>query len=117
MLKLFKVFAVFITLIAPASAQDYPAHPITLIVPYPAGGGVDAMARIVADKLTAALGQQVLVDNRGGGGGLVGTRAVHQEPARRLHAVARPHWLDLDQSEPVRQRGLRSAQGFRRRSG
>jgi tripartite-type tricarboxylate transporter receptor subunit TctC len=63
-------------LAAPASAQDYPTRPITLVVPYPAGGGVDAMARIVADKLTAALGQQVLVDNRGGGSGLVGTRAV-----------------------------------------
>ena len=59
-----------------ASAQDYPTRPITLVVPYPAGGGVDAMARIVADKLTIALGQQVLVDNRGGGSGLVGTRAV-----------------------------------------
>jgi len=59
-----------------ASAQDYPTRSITLVVPYPAGGGVDAMARIVADKLTAALGQQVLVDNRGGGSGLVGTRAV-----------------------------------------
>ena len=42
----------------------------------PPGGGVDAMARIVADKLSAALGQQVIVDNRGGGSGLVGTRAV-----------------------------------------
>src|SRR5262249_36109366 len=40
------------------------------------GGGVDAMARIVADKLTTALGQQVIVDNRGGGSGLVGTRAM-----------------------------------------
>ena len=63
-------------LAVPADAQDYPTRPITLVVPYPAGGGVDAMARIVADKLTAALGQQVLVDNRGGGSGLVGTRAV-----------------------------------------
>src|SRR3989440_12186060 len=59
-----------------AQAQDYPTRPITLIVPYPPGGGVDAMARIVADKLSAALGQQVVVDNRGGGSGLVGTRAV-----------------------------------------
>src|SRR5947209_6565904 len=59
-----------------AYAQDYPTRSITLIVPYPAGGGVDAMARIVADKLSAALGQQVVVDNRGGGSGLVGTRAV-----------------------------------------
>src|SRR5258708_6687108 len=61
-------------------AQDYPTRPITLIVPYPPGGGVDAMARIVADKLAAALGQQVVVDNRGGGSGLVGTRAVIKSP-------------------------------------
>lgn len=67
---------ILVALGAPASAQDYPTRPITLVVPYPAGGGVDAMARIVADKLSAALGQQVLVDNRGGGSGLVGTRAV-----------------------------------------
>jgi tripartite-type tricarboxylate transporter receptor subunit TctC len=60
----------------PASAQTYPTRTITLVVPYPPGGGVDAMARIVADKLSAALGQQVIVDNRGGGSGLVGTRAV-----------------------------------------
>src|SRR3989440_10857221 len=59
-----------------AQAQDYPTRSITLIVPYPPGGGVDAMARIVADKLSAALGQQVVVDNRGGGSGLVGTRAL-----------------------------------------
>jgi tripartite-type tricarboxylate transporter receptor subunit TctC len=59
-----------------AQAQSYPTRSITLIVPYPAGGGVDAMARIVADKLSAALGRQVVVDNRGGGGGLIGTRAV-----------------------------------------
>jgi tripartite-type tricarboxylate transporter receptor subunit TctC len=61
---------------APALAQSYPTRPVTLVVPYPPGGGVDAMARIVADKLSAALGQQVIVDNRGGGSGLVGTRAV-----------------------------------------
>jgi tripartite-type tricarboxylate transporter receptor subunit TctC len=70
----------FVASAVPASAQDYPTRPITLVVPYPAGGGVDSMARIVADKLTAALGQQVLVDNRGGGSGLVGTRAVIKSP-------------------------------------
>lgn len=60
----------------PAGAQDYPTRAITLIVPYPPAGGVDAMARIVADKLSIALGRPVVVDNRGGGGGLIGTRAV-----------------------------------------
>jgi tripartite-type tricarboxylate transporter receptor subunit TctC len=58
------------------AAQSYPVRPITLIVPYPAGGGVDAMARIVGEKLSAAFGQQVIVDNRAGGGGNIGARAV-----------------------------------------
>ena len=61
---------------ADGTAQDYPTRAITLIVPYPPGGGVDAMARIVGEKLSAALSQQVTVDNRGGGGGNIGTRAV-----------------------------------------
>jgi len=65
---------------ATARAQDYPTHGITLVVPYPAGGGVDAMARVVAEKLTAALGQQVVVDNRAGGSGLVGTRTFIKSP-------------------------------------
>src|SRR3979490_3484570 len=64
----------------PAAAQDYPSRAITLIVPYRAGGGVAAMARIVGEKLSAALGQQVVVDNRGGGGGNIGTRAVAKSP-------------------------------------
>src|SRR5262245_21042750 len=59
-----------------AVAQDYPTRTVTLVVPYPPGGGVDAMARVVAEKLSHALGQQVIVDNRTGGSGLVGTRAV-----------------------------------------
>ena len=60
--------------LAPAQAQDYPTRTITLVVPYPPGGGVDAMARVVAEKLSGALGQQVVVDNHAGGSGLVGTR-------------------------------------------
>jgi tripartite-type tricarboxylate transporter receptor subunit TctC len=61
-------------------AQDYPARTISLVVPYPPGGGVDAMARVVAEKLSAALGQQVVVDNRAGGSGLTGTRAFIKSP-------------------------------------
>jgi tripartite-type tricarboxylate transporter receptor subunit TctC len=56
------------------SAQDYPTKPIILIVPFPAGGGVDVVGRIVAEKLSASLGQQVVVDNRGGAAGVIGTR-------------------------------------------
>ena len=59
-----------------AGAAEFPARAITLVVPYPAGGGVDAMARVVAQKLSDAFRQTVNVDNRGGGGGTIGTRAV-----------------------------------------
>ncbi|HEY3917642.1 MAG TPA: tripartite tricarboxylate transporter substrate binding protein [Stellaceae bacterium] len=59
-----------------ASAQDYPNHPITLIVPYPPGGGVDLIGRLVGQRLSVALGQQVVVENRGGAGGMIGTRDI-----------------------------------------
>jgi tripartite-type tricarboxylate transporter receptor subunit TctC len=67
--------AVAIGVCSGAFAQDYPTRTISLVVPYPPGGGVDAMARVVAEKMSGALGQQVVVDNRAGGSGLVGTRA------------------------------------------
>ena len=62
--------------LAGATAADYPSRTISIVVPYPAGGGVDAMARVVAQKLSEAFKQKVVVDNRGGGGGTVGTRSV-----------------------------------------
>jgi tripartite-type tricarboxylate transporter receptor subunit TctC len=58
-----------------AADEHYPDHPITLIVPFPAGGGVDAVARIVADKLATELGRPIIIDNRGGAAGVIGTRA------------------------------------------
>jgi tripartite-type tricarboxylate transporter receptor subunit TctC len=60
----------------PARAQDYPNRPITLIVPYSAGGGNDAMARVAADKMSKTLGQQIVIENRGGAGGTIATRQV-----------------------------------------
>jgi tripartite-type tricarboxylate transporter receptor subunit TctC len=60
----------------PAAAQDFPTRPITLIVPYTPGGGNDAMARVVADKMSVALRQQIVIENRGGAGGSIATRQV-----------------------------------------
>ena len=55
-----------IALTHPVQAQTFPTKPIRLIVPFPAGGGVDLMGRIIAPKLSEALGQPVVVENRGG---------------------------------------------------
>jgi tripartite-type tricarboxylate transporter receptor subunit TctC len=67
--------------VAAVAAGAYPVKPIRFIVPYPPGGGVDALARIVAPPLSQRLGQQVVVDNRGGAGGNIGTElASHAVP-------------------------------------
>jgi len=61
---------------AGAQAQSYPAKPIRLILPFPPGGGTDVVGRLLAQKLGQALGQQVIVDNRAGAGGRIGTDLV-----------------------------------------
>lgn len=65
---------------AAAAAQPYPAETVRLVVPFPAGGGIDAMARILAQKLSEPFGKPVIVDNRAGGNGLIGTRLVARAP-------------------------------------
>jgi tripartite-type tricarboxylate transporter receptor subunit TctC len=62
--------------IMPANAQDYPSRSITLVVPYAAGGGNDTMARVVAEKMSRTLGQQIVIENRAGAGGSNATRQV-----------------------------------------
>src|SRR5258708_14321680 len=59
-----------------ANSAVYPARPITLVVPYAAGGGNDVIARIVAEKMGASLGQTVAIENRGGAGGTIATPQV-----------------------------------------
>jgi tripartite-type tricarboxylate transporter receptor subunit TctC len=72
------MLATMLAAMSAAAAADYPARPVTLVVPYPPGGGVDAMARVVAAKLSEAMRAQFIVDNRAGAGGTIGTRAVAQ---------------------------------------
>lgn len=64
-----------------ALAQTFPAKPVRVIVPSPPGDGSDVMARLIGDKLTAAWGQQIVVDNRTGAGGRIGTEAASKAPA------------------------------------
>ena len=59
-----------------ALAQEWPAKPVRFIVPYPPGGGTDVIARIVQQRLSEALGQTIVIENRGGAGGAVGTEAA-----------------------------------------
>lgn len=65
----------------PAYAQNYPNRPIRFVVPFPPGGGNDIVGRIVAQKLSEAFGVPVVVDNRGGAGGTIGTDVVAKAPS------------------------------------
>lgn len=73
-------FSLFI-LIGPAQAQTYPTRPIRLIVPYPAGGSTDIMARALQDPMQRILGQTIIIDNRGGAAGAIGANeAARSDP-------------------------------------
>src|ERR1700722_3746418 len=80
-----KVIAFALALLAAttltAYAQSYPSRTITIIVPYPAGGPTDTIARILAERLQGALGQSVIIENVGGAGGSIGVgRVAHATP-------------------------------------
>ncbi|WP_395710838.1 Bug family tripartite tricarboxylate transporter substrate binding protein [Reyranella sp.] len=60
----------------PVAADDFPVRPITLVVPFAAGGSIDVLARLAAQEASAALGQSIVVDNRGGAAGLIGAASV-----------------------------------------
>src|SRR5712692_7909433 len=63
------------------AAQDYPSKPVRMIIPFPPGGSNDVVGRLIATHLGERLGKQVVVDNRGGAGGVIGTEVVAKSPA------------------------------------
>ena len=78
------MIALSVLLAAPAwrdaIAEEYPSRIVSLVIAFPAGGGVDTVGRVIAQKLTDALGQQVIVVNRPGAGSVIGTRDVARAP-------------------------------------
>jgi tripartite-type tricarboxylate transporter receptor subunit TctC len=70
------LFCIAVVWSAEASAQAYPSRPITLVVPYAAGSGIDVMARMIANNLSPRLGQPIIVDNKPGAGSLIGSEFV-----------------------------------------
>jgi tripartite-type tricarboxylate transporter receptor subunit TctC len=74
------VAALLLCVSAPAVAQGYPAGPIRIIVPFPAGGGVDTAGRLLGTKLADAIGRPVVIDNRAGANGMIGSEMVAKAP-------------------------------------
>jgi tripartite-type tricarboxylate transporter receptor subunit TctC len=72
--------AALVTTAAPGTAQNWPTRPVTMVVPYPAGAGVDVMGRILSPRLSERLGQQVIVENVSGAGGMTGAARVAKAP-------------------------------------
>ena len=75
-------------------ADDYPSHPIKLIVPFAPGGAADAVARIIGKRVSETIGQPIVVENRGGAGAIIGTEDVHK-------AEPDGYTLLLGQSGPI----------------
>ena len=98
----FAVAAAFALGCGPAAAQNWPARPVTFIVPFPAGGGTDAFARPLAAQLDKQLGVRILIDNRGGAGGTIGASAKAEANGYNFfvgaahHTIAPSIFLELD---------------------
>jgi tripartite-type tricarboxylate transporter receptor subunit TctC len=78
--KALVAFTLALATVMSAHAQQFPTRPVRFIVPAPPGGAPDAIARIVGQKMAAQLGQQVVVDNRGGGNGIIGSELAARAP-------------------------------------
>jgi tripartite-type tricarboxylate transporter receptor subunit TctC len=98
---------------APASGQTYPNTTVRLIVPVPAGGVTDTMARIVAQRLGEMWGQSVIVDNRPGGNYGIGAQAVSRSPADGYNLLVAPDstFTATVQQTPLRPQGVHADHG------
>jgi tripartite-type tricarboxylate transporter receptor subunit TctC len=82
------LLACMLAVLGPAVAQDWPTRPLTVVVPFAAGGPIDVVGRLISPRMSELLGQQVVVDNTPGAGGMVGASRV---------AKSAPEWLyDVD---------------------
>src|ERR1700692_4070668 len=105
---LVKIAALLLALTTAAAAQDYPSKPVRLIIPFPPGGSNDVVGRMIALQLSERLGKQVVVDNRGGAGGIIGTEAAAKSAPDGYtlliisiaHAVS--PWLYKLQYDPIK---------------
>ena len=89
----------------------WPTKPIRIVVPFNPGGAIDALVRVIADGLTAKLGQQVLVDPKPGANTIVGSEIVAKAAARRLHLPDHHQLHPHQQPDALRQAAVRSGQG------
>ena len=96
-----------------ATAQTYPNRVVRIVVPQAPGGASDALARIIGQKLSERWKQPVVVENRAGAGGVIGTESVAKCRARRLHAAARLRRHACGQRESLQEPAVRSGQGLR----
>ncbi len=96
MIRVFAVLTLMLSLAAgSAAAADYPDKPVRVVVPVAAGGGVDVMARLLAQKLSERLGRQFTVENRPGAAGVIGTKAVIASPNDGTTLLYTPSSLSL----------------------
>ena len=97
-----------------ASAQSWPTRPVTMVVPFAAGSSSDTAGRVLAVGLSEALGQQVIIENVGGGGGMTGTARVAKARARRVSVRVRERRLHGHRSDHAQAAALQQRDRFHR---
>src|SRR5262249_29062588 len=106
--KIFALACLLVTLATGAAAQDYPTKPVRMIIPFPPGGSNDVVGRMIATHMGEHLGKQVVVDNRSGAGGVIGTdlAASAAPDGYRLLIIPRAHavtpWLYKLSYDPIK---------------